>query len=437
MGNAFVIFKREFEAMVRTKSFLIGTILVPILMIGIFALQFFLFSRSGGGEYSLVIVDASPDLVGAQTERSLSAQTGNFPGAKPINFKSTLMPVVADTAALRKQLDERVAADSLDGYLWIPPGIVSGEVAEYNGRNASNSSVTDAVKQSLQRSVQTIRLGKQGIRPDQVSSALQPVRMKATKTGAKGERGSAELAQVLAFAMGFAIYMIVAIYGAGVLNGVLEEKRDRIVEVIVSSVRASELLVGKIFGIGAAGLLQMVIWVLTIYVGLKWGPQLAGLFGMDEEKATAFAGAMRAFPRLPTTVTIMFLFFFLGGFFIYSTMYAMLGSIATTNQEAQQLIFPVMMPLILGFLMLQPAMMNPDSGVAVFGSMFPFTSPLIMPARSVITDVPVWQMLLSALLLVATTALIIWIGAKIYRIGIFATGKRATMSEVWRWIRTA
>lgn len=437
MRNAYVIFRREFEAMVRTKSFLIGTILVPLLLIGIFALQFFLFSRTGGGEYTLVIVDASPDQIGAQTQRSLAASTGNFPGAKPVVFKGDVTTPGIDTAAVRERLEERVAADSLDGYLWIPPGIVSGEVAEYNGRNASNSSVTDALKQSLQRSVQTIRLGKQGINPEQVSSALQPVRMKTTKTGARGERGSAELAQVLAFAMGFAIYMIVAIYGAGVLNGVLEEKRDRIVEVIVSSVRASELLVGKIFGIGAAGLLQMVIWVLTIVVGLKFGPQIAGLFGVSAEKVASFEGALRSFPRLPTTVTLMFLFFFLGGFFIYSTLYAMLGSIATNNQEAQQLIFPVMMPLIVGFLMLQPAMMNPDSGVAVFGSLIPFTSPLIMPARSVITDVPVWQMALAMALLILTTALIIWIGAKVYRIGIFATGKRASMKEVWRWVRTA
>jgi ABC-2 type transport system permease protein len=437
MHNAFVIFKREFEAMVRTKSFVIGTILVPLLMIGIFALQFFLFSRTGGGQYSLVIVDASPDLIGNQTQRSLASSTSNFPGAKPVVFKGDVVTASGDTAALRKQLEARVAADSLDGYLWIPPNVVSGDVAEYNGRNASNSSVTDALKQSLQRSVQTVRLGKQGINPEQVSSALQPVRMKSTKIGAKGPSGSAELAQILAFAMGFAIYMIVAIYGAGVLNGVLEEKRDRIVEVIVSSARATELLVGKIFGIGAAGLLQMVIWVLSIYLGLKFGPQIVALFGVSPEKAASFAGALRAFPRLPTTVTLMFLFFFLGGFFIYSTMYAMLGSIATTNQEAQQLIFPVMMPLIIGFLMLQPAMMNPDSGVAVAGSLIPFTSPLIMPARSVITDVPVWQLMLSMVFLILTTAGIIWMGAKIYRIGIFATGKRATMSEVWRWIRTA
>lgn len=437
MHNAYVIFKREFEAMVRTKSFLIGTILVPLLMVGLIALQVFLFSRTGGGEYSLVIVDASPDQIGEQTQRALATSTSAFPGAKPVVFKSEVTTAGADTGAIRKTLEERVAADSLDGYLWIPPGIVSGETAEYNGRNASNGSVTDALKQSLQRSVQTIRLGKQGINPEQVSSALQPVRMKATKTGDRGPGGSAEVAQILAFAMGFAIYLIVAIYGAGVLNGVLEEKRDRIVEVIVSSVRASELLVGKIFGIGAAGLLQMVIWVLTIVIGLKFGPQIAGLFGVSADKVASFEGALRSFPRVPTMVTLMFLLFFLGGFFIYSTMYAMLGSIATNNQEAQQLIFPVMMPLILGFLMLQPAMMNPDSGVAVFGSLFPLTSSLIMPARSVITDVPVWQMALSVTLLILTIAFIIWMGAKIYRIAIFATGKRASMKEVWRWVRTA
>lgn len=437
MRETYVVFKREFEAMVRTKSFVIGTILVPLLMIGIFAFQFFLFTRTGGGNYSLVIVDATSENIGQQTQRALAASTGGFPGTKPVVFRAEVINAPADTAALRKQLDARVASDSLAGYLWIPAGIITGETAEYIGRNATNESATDALRNALQRSVQTMRLGKQGINPEQVSSALTPVRLKAVKSGAKGRQGSAGLATGLAMAMGFAMYMIVAIYGAGVLNAVLEEKRDRIVEVIVSSMRASHLLIGKIFGIGGAGLLQMVIWVLTVYVGLKWGPQIVTLFGVSEEKATAFAAGLKNFPRVPTGTTIMFLLYFLGGFFMYSTMYAMLGAIATNNQEAQQLIMPVMMPLIISFLMLQPAVMNPDSGVALAGSMIPFTSPLIMPARAVVAEVPVWQIALSFLLLMGTVAAVIWLGAKIYRIGIFSTGKRASMKEVWRWVRTA
>jgi ABC-2 type transport system permease protein len=437
MSRAFTVFKREFEAMVRTKSFIIGTVLIPALMIGLIAFQIFLFSKTGGGEYSLVIVDATPEQLGAQLSRALASTTGNFPGAQPAKFRSEILPATGDTAALRARLDARVAADSLDGYLWLPAGVVAGEDAEYTGRNATNEGVTDGLRQALQRSVQTIRLGRQGIDPETVASALKPVRMKATKTGADGTRGSAELAQLLAFIMGMGIYMIVAIYGAGVLNGVLEEKRDRIVEVIVSSVRASQLMIGKIFGIGAAGLLQMVIWVLTVVVVLKWGTGLLTLFGVSQENAATFSKVLTAFPRVPASVTITFLFYFLGGFFIFSTLYAMLGAIATNNQEAQQLVFPIMMPLIAGFLMLQPSMMNPESGIAIAGSLIPFTSPIIMPARSVMTDVPVWQLLLSMMLLVGSVALIIWMGGKIYRIGIFATGKRATWGEVWRWIRTA
>lgn len=437
MLKAQVVMKREFEAMVRTRSFLIGTILLPLILIGIIAFQFLLFTKTGGGEYTLVIVDQSAEGVGAQTERLLATGTSSFPGARPVSFQSEVVTPGPGAAATRTQLDARVSADSLDGYLVIPAGVVSGDQAEYIGRNATSEAVTDALKQALQRSVQTIRLGREGINPEKVSAALQPVRMKTTKSGDRGQTGSADLARVLAFAMGMAIYMIVAIYGAGVLNGVLEEKRDHIVETVVSSMRARDLLVGKIFGIGAAGLLQMVIWVLTIFVMLKYGPQVVTLFGVSAEKAQAFATSLKAFPRVPTSVTITFLLFFLGGFFIYSTMYAMLGAIATNNQEAQQLIMPMMMPLILGFIMLQPALMNPESGVAIFGSLFPYTAPLIMPARMVVTDVPIWQLAASVVLLAATIAFTIWLGAKIYRIGIFATGKRATMSEVWRWIRTA
>ncbi len=437
MSKAYVVFKREFEAMVRTRSFVIGTILIPSLMIGIFAFQFFLFTKTGGGEHTLAIVDNTPESLGAQLQRSLAATTSSFPGAKPVTFKSEVLSATVDSATVRARLEQRVAADSLDGYLWLPAGVVTGENAQYNGRNATNEGVTDALRQALQRSVQTIRLGREGIDPEKVAAALQTVRMSSYKTGARGTRGSAGMAQGLAFAMGFGIYFVVAIYGAGVMNGVLEEKRDHIVEVIVSSMRASQLMVGKIFGIGAAGLLQMVIWVLTIFVMLKWGSGIITLFGVSKEQAQAFGTALTAFPRVPTSVTVIFLFYFLGGFFIFSTLYAMLGAIATNSQEAQQLVFPVLLPLLAGFLMLQPAMMNPDSGIAIAGSLIPFTSPLIMPARNVVTDVPLWQLALSILLLVGAVAGIIWLGAKIYRIGIFATGKRASWGEVWRWIRTA
>src|SRR5687768_18486026 len=191
MSKAFVIFKREFEAMVRTKSFVIGTVLMPLIMIGIFAFQFFLFTKTGGGEHTVVIVDATDQQVGQQTVTSLGVGTAGFPGSKPATFKTEVIQVSGDTAALRSGLERRIEADSLDGYLWIPTGVMTGENAEYVGRNASSEGVTDGLRNALQRAVQTMRLGKEGIDPDKVASALQPVRMKATKTGAKGARGSA------------------------------------------------------------------------------------------------------------------------------------------------------------------------------------------------------------------------------------------------------
>lgn len=437
MSKSFVIFKREFEAQVRSRSFLIGTILAPALMIGIFAFQFLMFSKSGGGQHTLVIVDATEEQIGPQVDRMLASATAGFAGQKPATFTTELMRASDDTAAIRASLEQRIATDSLDGYLFIPAGVVTGASASYFGRNATSEAVTDALRQSLQRTVQTARLGKEGIDPEKVGAALAPVRMTSVKTDGKGAAGSAAAAQILAFAMGMAIYMVVAIYGAGVLNAVLEEKRDRIVEVIVSSVRAKQLLIGKIFGIGSAGVLQMALWVATVVIIVKFGPHVVTLFGVNEERAAAFGGVLAGFPKVPTYVTILFLAYFLGGFFIFATMYAVLGSVTTTNQEAQQMAFPIMMPLIAGFIMLQPAMMNPDSAIAVAGSIIPFTSPIIMPARSVVTQVPLFHTITSVVLLVLTVYAMIWIGAKIYRIGIFATGKRATWGDLIRWIRTA
>jgi len=436
MHRTLVVFKREFEAMVRTRSFVIGTILMPLFMIGIFAFQFFLFSRMGGGEADVAIVDET-EILGASIQQQLAGLGSGFAGSKPVTFRSEVIVPSADAAAVRERLNARVAADSLDGYLWIPRDVMTGTEAEYIGSNATSTPVVEGLRDALQRSVQTVRLGREGIDPERVAAALQPVRMKATKAGEDGEQGSAELATVLAFLMGFAIYFMVAIYGAGVMNAVLEEKRDRIVEVIVSSVKAKELMAGKVFGVGAAGLLQMLLWVVTAAVLMKYGGQIATLFGMDPERARAFSGMLSTFPKVPVHVTGMFLVFFVGGFFIYSTLYAIIGAIATNNQEAQQLVFPAMLPLIASILMLQPSLMSPEAGVAVIGSLIPFTAPLIMPARAVVTNVPVWQVLISLVLLGVTVGAVIWVGAKIYRIGIFATGKKPTLKEVARWIRTA
>src|SRR5690606_16253403 len=278
-------------------------------------------------------------------------------------------------------------------------------------------------------------LQAEGIDPARVTGALRPIRLETAKTGDDGATGSAEVTTVLAFLLGFAIYMSVLLYGASVMNGVLEEKRDRIVELILSSIRAEQLMLGKVLGIGATGVLQMAIWVAFAALLIMNAPQLAGIFGAPDE-VVAMLNSGGLLPSVPFTVGILFVIFFAGGFFLYSTMYAVLGAMATTSQEAQQLVFPVIMPLIIGFFLVPMATQNPDGGAAVIGSIVPFTSPMVMPVRALIGGVPWIQLVLSIVLLIGTGLAIVGLGGKHYRIGKRATGRKPTQREVWRGERT-
>lgn len=435
MNKILIIMKREFLEFVQTKTFIIMTLIGPLLIAGFIALEVFILTRGGGGEYELVIVDQSPDDIG----KTLQDGLGNVKGfmGKTVKFDMTRIERPANLQAVRDSLDKLVTADSLGGYLIIPPGVLTGEGASYFGKDATNDNLTRTLQTSLQNVVQTTRFGREGIDPAKVAVAMRPVPFKAEKTTGRGMKGNAGAAQLMAALMGFAIYLVIALYGAAIMNGVLEEKRDKIVEVIVSSVRAPHMMIGKVLGIGGAGLLQMLVWVGSVGLVIAYAGALVTLFRLDPEKAKMVTGFVEALPNVPLSVGIVFLMFFVGGFLIYSTLYAAIGSIATTNQEAQQLVFPAILPLVIGFLMANTALRDADAQMAVVGSWIPFTSPLVMPVRAVLGSATTFEIVGSFILLIGTAFVMLWLAGKVYRIGIFATGKRPTMKEVARWLRAA
>ncbi|HET9439864.1 MAG TPA: ABC transporter permease [Longimicrobiales bacterium] len=436
MSKTFVVMKREFLEFVQTKTFLIATLLGPLLMVGFIALEVFILTRAGGGAYSLAVIDQSEQRIGQQFVKTLPTAAA-APMAKPTAYRTTLIERPANLQLVIDSLEQRVQADSLDGYLVVPPGILTGETARYYGSNATSQTVTNNLRGALQTTVHSTRLQAEGIDPSKVGAALAPVQLDAEKTGSKGVRGSAAGGQMIGMFMAFAMYLVVLLYGAAIMNGVLEEKRDKIVEVIVSSLRARDLMLGKVLGIAGAGLLQMFVWVFTVGIVLAYAASIATLLKLSPEKAQAFTAVSGMLPKVPLSVGVIFLLFFAGGFFLYSTIYATIGSIATTNQEAQQLVFPAIMPFIIGFLMSMVAAQSPDTGTAVAGSLIPFTSPLVMPIRAVAGSAGIGEIILSLALLVLTGLGILWVAAKIYRVGIFATGKRPTMAELGRWIRAS
>ena len=434
-NKTFVIMKREFLAFVQGKTFIIMTLLGPLLIAGFIALEVFILTRGGGGEYTMAIIDESPVNVGSRVETALVNARG-FMG-KTVKFNITRFDKPQNLAQLRDSLDKRVSVDSLGGYLVVPAGVLTGETVRYFGKDATNQDLTQLLESTVQKTVQSARLEAEGIDQGKVEGALARVPFEAEKTTGRGVRGSAAAASIMAALMGFAIYLVIALYGAAIMNGVLEEKRDKIVEVIVSSVRAPQIVIGKVLGIGAAGFLQMLVWVISVALFITYAGAIATLLNLGPEKAAQITAMTASLPKFPLSVGIVFLLFFMGGFLIYSTIYASIGAIVTTMQEAQQLVFPAIMPLVIGFLLAYTALRNADAPAAKIGSFVPFTSPLVMPVRAVLGSATTVEIALSFLLLVATAFFMLWIAGKIYRVGIFATGKKPTMKEVVRWVRAA
>ena len=422
MSRMWAVVKREFTESVRTKSFILGTLFGPALIGAFFGIQV-LMLRGEEAERSIAIVDGT----GAGLGEQLAAIVGEG-GGGGTRFRVEVLTVAeGGEEEVRARLMERVLAGELDGYLWLPPGVLAGAPALYEGKNATNFVEPNQIRGALQHAVNAARLSRSGVDPAVVAELFRPVEFEARKVGRRGATATAESAFVLAYVLAFIMYLVVVAYGAAVMRGVVEEKKDRIVELVVSSIRPGQLMLGKVLGIGGAGLLQVLIWVAFAALALNFGDDLAGRLGTQAP----------ALPSVPGVVAVTFLWFFVAGFFLYACIYAALGAIATSDQEMQQLQFPVVLLLMAGFMMSFPVITRPDGTLGVVSSLVPFFSPIVMPVRAVVTDVPLVQLLGSALLLAGTGLVALWLAGKIYRIGILATGKRPTAAELLRWLRTA
>lgn len=437
MSRMVPVIRREFTEAVGSKAFVIGTILGPLLIFALFGLQFLVLAKGGGGEHRIALLDATGRGIGERVSQRIDERES---GPSFIERATYVLTVETPTAAAKADAIQaasgRVVAKELDGFLWIPPDVVDGATVEYEGSNATNSQVTNELHRAVQRVVQSERLRTEGIDEDRLGGALEAVPMTTVKTGERGQVGNPEAALMMAFGMAFAIYIVVIMYGQSIMTSVQEEKRDRIVELIVSSVRARDLLVGKVLGIGAAGVLQMVIWVAAAALLLTHGAVIASGLGAGESTVQSLTQGT-ALPSVPLSVGVAFVLYFAGGFLLFATLFAIIGAIVTNSQEAQQFVFPVLMPFILGLFIAMAAAQNPNSTVAVIGSIVPLTSPMVMPVRISVAGVDWMQMGISLVLLFASAAAIIWLAAKIYRVAIFATGQKPTGREIMRWMKAA
>ena len=430
MRNTWLIIQREYLQRVRTRSFLVLTLLLPAIMTVLMALPAKM-AMMGQKPQHIVIVTSTPKL-GETLKHQLQAvpitsdeeDEESKEASKPKPEDDYIIDVDANPSeSEHAALREKVSARTLDGFLWLTDDAITSRKVSWNTREAADFRERAWLSDAINRVLLQQSLLSHGVSGEQADAMLKsikidPVRIERGKE-AKGS-GMGRYLEIVVMVM--LIYMAVLFYGISVMRSVLEEKNSRIMEVLLSSASSTELMAGKLLGVGAVGLTQILVWV--IMAGVVALPSLAALPNFDEL-------------QISPLVMAAFAVFFLLGYLLYSTMYATIGAITTTEQEGQQIQFLIVIPLVLSVFMLMPVIRTPDSPAVVWMSLIPFFAPILMYARIVVQTPPLWQIAVSVILLVGTIAGMLVFCARIYRIGVLIYGKRATLPEIVKWMKFA
>lgn len=432
MKKTWVIIKREYIVRVRTKAFLIGTIVSPLLLLALIILPGFLATR-GGGDRNITVINQSgdPELFNALKKRMDSrgeaseSRDGNAgaPGGRYILTEKIVPPGQSVEEVIAEDYNQAGKKDADKAYLILPPGVLSNARPEYRAKNTSDFGI-NSFRQSISAAIVERRLAKAGLDPSQITDYTTPVELDRRKLGSEGEAEEVggESTFIIAFVMLFFIYMSVLFYGLFVMRGVIEEKQSRIVEVIISSVKPTQMMLGKLIGIGLVGLTQVGVWALSA--------ALLSMFG-----ASIFSSRGVSFPKIPPILFVYFVTFFVLGYFLYATLYAMVGAMVSSEEDAQQAQMPVTLVIVVPMMLFGMVMANPNSGASIALSLIPFFAPTLMMMRIAVINPPVWQILLSMAIMVVTILACTWLAAKIYRVGILMYGKRPSLAELGRWLR--
>jgi ABC-2 type transport system permease protein len=337
-------------------------------------------------------------------------------------YTATVEPSLTDET--RKKLNAQIDAGTLDGYLWLEPDVTTTRKFKYYTKNASDFVETEAMRGAVRLALTRTGLANAGVHENQVEELLREVDIDTLRVE-KGKVSSSGgmMGFFLPLVLMMMIYMTVIIYGVAVMRSVIEEKTSRVVEVLLSSVSSMELMAGKILGVGAVGLTQVLIW--ATFGALIGSPMIMAAKSMMKDV------------HLPIAVIVAFPTFFVLGYLLYSTMYAAVGAMVNSDEEAQQMQWPVLAPLVSCAVFASMVIRTPNSPLAQALSLFPLTSPIIMFVRITVATPPTWQIALSVGLLVATIYGMVSLCSRIYRVGILMYGKRPTLPEILKWIKYA
>ena len=447
MRKFLAVVRHEFKKIVLKWSFLIGTLLFPVLAGVLAMIPLIIFSLRGEPTQVIVAdptgnilprlqVNLSGERLMEKARQAASEQFKDFSKSQEeamrndaAMFMENIVLVPYDTSGrtveqTRGDLLAKIRANEADAYLIVPQSL--DQQFEFRSRKGGDFVTNDTFTDALNAAVRSQRLADANISEERLTELSAKVKIDAKgidETGAERDTAGTFIA---AFAIGLMIYVTLAIYGQVIMGAVVEEKETRIAEILFSSARPFELMLGKLVGVGLAGLTQLSIWLTSAVLILG--------IAISQTDVGPMLGMV---PKITPFMLILFLIFFLLGFFIYASIFALIGSMVTSMQEGSQFAFPPILIMLAGFYFSFAVIRDPNSTLSVLVSMAPFLAPITMPVRILAEMPPFWQIALAIVVNIITIAGLVWITARVYRVGMLMYGKRASIPEVWKWVRHA
>ena len=414
-----IVAKREYLDRVRKRSFVIGTILGPLLMGAMILVPGLLYEHSPESRVDMAVIDLTHSL----SDNFAAALDDTLSDGSKMFVLRNVAATNDDLEAVKKELSGQVEAGALEGYLVLPENVIERGTATYFGKKVSNIRTLERIDNALNETIVARRLSLQGLDYGKVREMIKRVKIETVQV-IKGEEKQSEFEQtyITTFIFIMMLYMTILLWGMAVQRSIIEEKNNRVIEVLLSSLKSFDIMAGKIIGVGAVGLTQYAIWAV-FGLGLSFYALSTGQYS----QFVSFSGVTLAF----------FVLFYLLGFLFYSTLFAGIGAVCNTDQEAQQLQTPIVMCLAFTIIIPMAVMQSPEGTFATVFSMIPFFAPILMFMRINILMPPAWQIALSIGILVVSIYIAGILAAKVFRIGILMYGKRPDVREILKWMRRA
>ena len=439
-SKLWAIIRREYVERVRTKWFIFSTVFAPIVFAGLIFLPLLLMTRDARSVAPrVVILDATQKGLGKLVARSMAVIQSTQEDAATADVR------IVDPGSIsqaRNSATAEVARRLASGYIVLDSATLRGDTVVYAGRRADSRSDQVATATAIRAGLVAWHLQQKGLSTadiDSVISAPLPA-LHAETINDAGRDASTPAKAIVATFVAFFLYMSILLYGQSMLSGVIEEKMSRVSEIVISSVKPETLLAGKIIGVTAVGLTQQIVWIGGSIALIAARSVLFGAPALAKAQAAGAAGGfgssdmLAAVVATPWSWVIAVLFFLLLGILFYGALYAAVGATVGSEQDARQAATPVIMLIVLTAVLISPTVSNPTSQLALVTSLLPFSSPIIMPIRMALTDVPAIQVIGSLVILLASCLGAVWLAGRIYRVGLLMYGKRPTLSELRRWI---